>query len=95
MAMVTIDGPFMVLVLILQTIQSKSCMVIFKKTFIQTRTTYFSYSCDYHWSDLDSIEAGGQRAHKLTETLFDALGTKSLWNDYGIVDGILVWNLLS
>lgn len=68
--------------------------MIIKKTFIQTRTTYFSYSCDSHWSDLDS-EAGGQRAHKLTEALFDALGTKSLWNDYGIVDGILVQNSLS
>jgi hypothetical protein len=45
--------------------------------------------CDAHWSDLDN-NIGGRRAHVLTEALTDALRTKTLWNDYGIVDGIMV-----
>jgi hypothetical protein len=45
--------------------------------------------CDAHWSDLDN-NIGGRCAHVLTEALSDALGTKTLWNDYGIVDGIMV-----
>ena len=45
--------------------------------------------CDAHWSDLDN-NIGGCRAHVLTEALLDALGMKTLWNDYGIVDGIMV-----
>jgi hypothetical protein len=47
------------------------------------------HRCDAHWSDLDN-NTSGRRAHVLTEALFDALGTKMLWNDYGIVDAIMV-----
>ncbi|KDR77955.1 hypothetical protein GALMADRAFT_94455 [Galerina marginata CBS 339.88] len=43
--------------------------------------------CDAAWNNLDG--GGGRRAHRLTEALFEALGTKALWDDYGIVDGIL------
>ncbi|KAF8811354.1 hypothetical protein BYT27DRAFT_7253052 [Phlegmacium glaucopus] len=43
--------------------------------------------CDAPWDKLD--EGGGRRTHELTEALFEALGTKSLWYDYGIVDGIM------
>ena len=49
--------------------------------------------CDSHWSKLDG-ETGGRRSHGLTEALFEALGPKALWNDYGIVDNILVSHCL-
>jgi hypothetical protein len=48
--------------------------------------------CDAHWSDLDSSEAG-RRALKHTEALLEAVGEKSLWDDYGIISDILVCRL--
>ncbi|KAF4614058.1 hypothetical protein D9613_007679 [Agrocybe pediades] len=44
--------------------------------------------CDAPWNQLDDGD-GGRRAHELTEALFRGLGSKVLWDDYGIVDGIL------
>lgn len=44
--------------------------------------------CDAHWKNLDN-NAGGRRSHNLTDALFDALGRKALWDDYGVVDGIM------
>ncbi|KAF9553011.1 hypothetical protein CPC08DRAFT_646180, partial [Agrocybe pediades] len=38
--------------------------------------------CDAHWAELDNC--GGRRSHELTSALFDALGSKALWEDYGI-----------
>lgn len=49
--------------------------------------------CDARWDNLDL--AAGRRSHRLTEALFEALGTKALWDDYGIIDGIMVRKLLS
>ncbi|KAF8801821.1 hypothetical protein BYT27DRAFT_7309117 [Phlegmacium glaucopus] len=43
--------------------------------------------CDAPWNNLD--HAAGRRSHRLTEVLFEALGTKALWDDYGIIDGIM------
>jgi hypothetical protein len=40
------------------------------------------------WDDLD--HAAGRRAHRLTESLFEVIGTKALWDDYGIIDEIMV-----
>ena len=48
--------------------------------------------CDAHWSDLDNGEAG-RRALQHTEALFEAVGNKSLWDDYGIIADILVCRL--
>ena len=45
--------------------------------------------CDAHWSNLDNSDAG-RRAHQHTEALFEAVGKKSLWDDYGIISDILV-----
>ena len=44
--------------------------------------------CDAPWDKLD--EGGGWCAHQHTEVLFEALETKALWDDYGIVNGIMV-----
>lgn len=44
--------------------------------------------CDAHWNNLDG--GGGRRSHELTEALSKALGTKALWDDYGIIDGVMV-----
>ena len=44
--------------------------------------------CDAPWNNLD--DGGGRRSHELTQALFKALGTKALWDDYGIVDGVMV-----
>lgn len=48
------------------------------------------FRCDAPWDDLD--HAAGRRSHRLTEALFEALETKPLWDDYGIIDGIMVNN---
>jgi hypothetical protein len=38
---------------------------------------------------LDAKDAGW-RAHRHTEAVFEALGTKEMWDDYGIIDDIMV-----
>ncbi|KAF8801177.1 hypothetical protein BYT27DRAFT_7226944 [Phlegmacium glaucopus] len=43
--------------------------------------------CDAQWDNLD--QPAGRRAHRLTEVLFEVMGTKALWDDYGIIDGIM------
>ncbi|KAF8881514.1 hypothetical protein CPB84DRAFT_1817258 [Gymnopilus junonius] len=43
--------------------------------------------CDAPFDNLDG--GGGRRTHELTEQLVQTLGSKSLWDDYGIVDGIM------
>jgi hypothetical protein len=45
--------------------------------------------CDAHWRDLDHGDAG-RRAHQHTEALLEAVGNKSLWDDYGIISDIMV-----
>lgn len=45
-------------------------------------------SCDANFNDLD--KGGSRRSHALTEALMDTMDTKTLWDDYGIVDGIMV-----
>jgi hypothetical protein len=47
------------------------------------------FRCDAHWKDLDNGDAG-RRAHQHTEALFEAVGKKSLWDDYGIISDIMV-----
>jgi hypothetical protein len=47
--------------------------------------------CDARWDDLD--HTAGRRSHHLTEVLFEAMGMKALWDDYGIIDGIMVCKL--
>ena len=44
--------------------------------------------CDAQWDNLD--HAAGRRSHRLTEALFEVMGTKALWDDYGIIDGVMV-----
>ena len=44
--------------------------------------------CDARWDNLD--HAAGCRFHRLTEALFEVMGTKALWDDYGIIDGVMV-----
>ncbi|KAF8808259.1 hypothetical protein BYT27DRAFT_7232691 [Phlegmacium glaucopus] len=41
------------------------------------------------WDNLDHAAQAGRRSHHLTEVLFEVLGTKALWDDYGIIDGIM------
>ncbi|KIM41784.1 hypothetical protein M413DRAFT_27359 [Hebeloma cylindrosporum] len=43
--------------------------------------------CDAPWDNLD--HTAGRRSHRLTEALFETIGTKALWDDYGIIDGIM------
>ena len=47
------------------------------------------FRCDAHWKDLYHGDAG-RRAHRHTEALFEAVGKKSLWDDYGIISNIMV-----
>lgn len=49
-----------------------------------------SWRCDARWDNLD--HTGGRRSHRLTEVLFEAMGTKALWDDYGIINDIMVCN---
>jgi Plavaka transposase len=44
--------------------------------------------CDAPSDNLDG--EGGRRSHELTLALFDALDKKALWDDYGIIDDIMV-----
>ncbi|KAG6811290.1 hypothetical protein H0H92_008157 [Tricholoma furcatifolium] len=43
--------------------------------------------CTARFDNLDG--PGGRRSHELTESLFESLGVKALWDDYGIISGIL------
>ncbi|THU79867.1 hypothetical protein K435DRAFT_696868 [Dendrothele bispora CBS 962.96] len=43
--------------------------------------------CTAHRADLDG--EGGRRSHILTEALMNALSSRVLWDEYGIVDGIM------
>ncbi|KAG6885247.1 hypothetical protein C0992_005299 [Termitomyces sp. T32_za158] len=43
--------------------------------------------CTARFDDLDGL--GGRRSHILTQALFQSLGRKALWDDYGIVSDIL------
>lgn len=47
--------------------------------------------CDARWDDLD--HTAGCRSHRLMEVLLEAMGTKALWDDYGIIDRIMVCTL--
>ena len=47
------------------------------------------FRCDAHWRDLDHGDAG-RRTHQHTEALFEAVGKKSLWDDYRIISDIMV-----
>jgi Holliday junction resolvase RusA-like endonuclease len=51
--------------------------------------TASSHRCDAPAKNLDG-DVGGRRTHNLTKALFDVLDGGTLWNDYGIVDEILV-----
>jgi hypothetical protein len=59
---------------------------IFPIVFISLLTV--STRCTAKWNDLDA--GGGRRSHKLTEALYEALEKKELWDEYGIIDGIMV-----
>jgi hypothetical protein len=48
----------------------------------------FYSRCNAWHDDLDG--EGGRRSHELTLALFDVLDKKRLWEDYGIVDDIMV-----
>ncbi|KAJ7917317.1 hypothetical protein B0H13DRAFT_2443415 [Mycena leptocephala] len=43
--------------------------------------------CDASNKNLDG--EGGRRSHALTDALFDALDHKTLWDDYGIIPGVI------
>ena len=47
------------------------------------------HRCNAQWDDLDAKDTG-QRAHRHTEAVFEALGTKEMWDDYGIINDIMV-----
>jgi hypothetical protein len=44
--------------------------------------------CDARWDNLD--HAAGRRSHHLMEALFKVMGTKALWDNYGIIDSVMV-----
>ena len=98
MRMVITIAPFMGWALTLQIILSRCFWhVLFRigvhgKDILTIRFNYLIFMnhdrCDAHWNKLD--EGGGRRSHELTEALFKALGTKALWDDYGIIDGVMV-----
>jgi hypothetical protein len=86
---------------ILLTTQSKSCLLVLCRGGVRGKSPHCSLvqgwflilmdfnRCDAHWSNLDNSDAG-RRAHRHTEALFEAVGIKSLWDDYGIISDILV-----
>ncbi|KAJ7571816.1 hypothetical protein C8J56DRAFT_1009909 [Mycena floridula] len=43
--------------------------------------------CTARHDDLDG--PGGRRSHEHTESLYEALGARSLWDEYGVIDGIM------
>ncbi|THU92773.1 hypothetical protein K435DRAFT_829595 [Dendrothele bispora CBS 962.96] len=43
--------------------------------------------CTAHRTDLDG--EGGRQSHVLTEALMNTMSARTLWDDYGIVDGIM------
>ena len=45
--------------------------------------------CDAQWDNLDAKDTG-QWAHRHTEAVFEALGSKEMWDDYGIINDIMV-----
>ncbi|THU87110.1 hypothetical protein K435DRAFT_762879 [Dendrothele bispora CBS 962.96] len=47
----------------------------------------FRYYITAHRTDLDG--EGGRRSHLLTEALMNTMSARTLWDDYGIVDGIM------
>ena len=48
------------------------------------------HRCDARWDDLDTKDTTGRRAHRHTEAVFEALGTKEMWDDNGIINDIMV-----
>lgn len=44
--------------------------------------------CTAHHSDLDGN--GGHHSHVLTEALYDMFDAKALWDEYGIVEGVMM-----
>ncbi|KAG6898428.1 hypothetical protein C0992_004139 [Termitomyces sp. T32_za158] len=43
--------------------------------------------CTARFDNLDGL--GGRRSHELTKSLFEVLGMKALWDDYGIISDIM------
>ena len=41
------------------------------------------------WDNLDAKDTG-QSAHQHMEAVFEALGSKEMWDDYGIINDIMV-----
>ena len=58
-------------------------------------STFFTPRCLAHRLNLDSDDPQLVcRCHELSRAFIQSLTIKELWNDYGIVDGILVWDFL-
>lgn len=56
--------------------------------FVSTCQLGFYIRCTVHRTELEGI--GVPRSHEHTEAVKDVMSAKSLWEDYGIVDGIEV-----
>jgi hypothetical protein len=97
--MVTFVVPSMELGHILQTTPSKSYVRALFKDGVRGKSTNnfsclhmrltLSFRCSARWDNLDG--EGGRCSHELTLALFDVLDKKRLWDDYGIVDDIMVY----
>lgn len=55
---------------------------------VQASSSHHSSRCLAPADDLDS--GGDPRSHAHTQLLMDTYGMKDLWNDYGVIDNILV-----